>query len=334
MTRQDGLADRLDYMDIFRGFGIILMMMGHITFGSKFDFFIHAFHMPMFFVISGFFFQSKKGCTLTSFILKKSKTLLVPYIVFGLFHYIIYLLLYPDTSPTSPLIHLLFINTVGLPLAGALWFLTALFFADVLYFLIDRYITNEDAKWITIIVIAGFGNCVGNILPFTLPYAMGASMVGIGLFQMGYLLRKYENAKFMKHILNMPFYEWLILAVATVLLIFQNGYINMREETYDGVLLFWINTVLAVIIGINFSKLIYRLIHDTYICKWLCSIGRDSIVYVCLNQLVIMLIMNYISTILESWLLSRIIVLCLSLLILLILSLLFTKTKLKLLIGK
>lgn len=46
---------RMDYIDIYRAFGIILMVMGHIGFGGKFDKFIHAFHMPMFFFISGFF---------------------------------------------------------------------------------------------------------------------------------------------------------------------------------------------------------------------------------------------------------------------------------------
>ena len=39
---------RMDYIDIYRAFGIILMVMGHIGFGGKFDKFIHAFHMPMF----------------------------------------------------------------------------------------------------------------------------------------------------------------------------------------------------------------------------------------------------------------------------------------------
>ena len=50
---------RMDYIDIYRAFGIILMVMGHIGFGGKFDKFIHAFHMPMFFFISGFFYKEK-----------------------------------------------------------------------------------------------------------------------------------------------------------------------------------------------------------------------------------------------------------------------------------
>ena len=81
---------RLIYMDIFRGIGIILMVMGHIGFGNVFDYFIHAFHMPMFFFVSGFFFTSKPSdevCTL-DFMKRKCKTLLVPYFIWGIFHYI------------------------------------------------------------------------------------------------------------------------------------------------------------------------------------------------------------------------------------------------------
>ena len=33
---------RIAWMDIFRGWGIILMIMGHVEFGNHFDFFIHA----------------------------------------------------------------------------------------------------------------------------------------------------------------------------------------------------------------------------------------------------------------------------------------------------
>ncbi|TKM37626.1 hypothetical protein DVW63_06725 [Enterococcus faecium] len=45
---------RLDYIDVFRSFGIILMLMDHNGFGGEFDHFIPAFHMPMFFFVSVF----------------------------------------------------------------------------------------------------------------------------------------------------------------------------------------------------------------------------------------------------------------------------------------
>ena len=70
---KENLSVRIDYLDIFKSFGIILMIMGHIGFGRKFDFFIHAFHMPMFFWISGFLFKSrtKKELSFGKFVLKK-----------------------------------------------------------------------------------------------------------------------------------------------------------------------------------------------------------------------------------------------------------------------
>ena len=42
-------TERIDYLDIARCIGIILMIMGHVGFSKRFDHFIHAFNMPMFF---------------------------------------------------------------------------------------------------------------------------------------------------------------------------------------------------------------------------------------------------------------------------------------------
>ena len=51
---------RIDEVDILKGIGIILMITGHIEFGSVYDKWIHSFHMPMFFIISGFLFHVKE----------------------------------------------------------------------------------------------------------------------------------------------------------------------------------------------------------------------------------------------------------------------------------
>ena len=50
-------AGRLNDVDLFRAVGIVLMIMGHVGFGNMFSKWIHIFHMPMFFVISGYFFS-------------------------------------------------------------------------------------------------------------------------------------------------------------------------------------------------------------------------------------------------------------------------------------
>ena len=64
------IKQRFDEIDILKSFGIILMIMGHIGFGSIFDYWIHAFHMPMFYLISGFLYK-KSTLSFNKFVKKK-----------------------------------------------------------------------------------------------------------------------------------------------------------------------------------------------------------------------------------------------------------------------
>ena len=72
---------RIDSVDIFKAIGILLMIMGHIGFGGFFSKWIHAFHMPMFFIISGFFISSYSP----NFLNKKILGLIVPYFLLAYF---------------------------------------------------------------------------------------------------------------------------------------------------------------------------------------------------------------------------------------------------------
>lgn len=47
-----------EIFSIVKGIGIILMVIGHAS--SPFHDFIYLFHMPLFFMISGFFFNPEK----------------------------------------------------------------------------------------------------------------------------------------------------------------------------------------------------------------------------------------------------------------------------------
>ena len=56
----DITTKRIDYVDIAKGIGIVLVVMGHNDFALISPFahkFIYSFHMPMFFFMSGMFFK-------------------------------------------------------------------------------------------------------------------------------------------------------------------------------------------------------------------------------------------------------------------------------------
>lgn len=311
---------RLDYIDVFRGLGIIAMVMGHIGFGGKFDHFIHAFHMPMFFFISGFFYR-RRDYSIGEYVGKKAKSLLIPYISFGIAFYFVKIIL--SGFSINPLIRLLTINTGGLPIAGALWFLTALFYTDVFYFLLDRW----NVKWL-IIPLVLVGSFADQLLPYPLPWALSASFVGLGLYWFGEMGKKYEDK--LQKLLNMNWWQILVVGAMTTILIFVNGYINMREGRYAFIPLFWINALLSVYVGISISKMICK----TEKTKWLTSIGRNSIIYVCMNQFVIMILFKLSTYIQMPTIVSRSLILVTCLFILYWLAELFMRTKLKVFIGK
>lgn len=334
---------RIDYIDVFRALGILFMVMGHIGFGKAFDHFIHAFHMPMFFWISGWFFcsRSKEELPFGSFVLKKARTLLLPYLVFGLAHFVFRFiegLLRQESIGFEPLLHLFSDNTEKIAVCGAIWFLTALFFADIIFFLIDRYVKNSAFRAILVVGLALFGNFAGKILPFKLPLALGQGFVGVGLYYIGYLCKKYSGKKAVGAVLKLSLLPCLVLCAAAAALIFANGYINMRTGAYSFVPLFWLNAVLSIIAGFNLSRLIYKPIQNCFIGKWLTEIGRDSIVYVCMNQAVIRVFENLIFVD-EAYpsalkLALKVLILILSLAVLYLIDKLIMKTGLRVLVGK
>lgn len=312
---------RLGYVDIYKSIGIILMIMGHIGFGERFDFFIHAFHMPIFFFISGFLYKDCRSVSFKKYFVKKFRSLIIPYISFGIIHFTISVFLYGYNI--EYLKHLLFINTDGLPIAGALWFLTALFFVDIIYYLIDKFIKKDLYQFIIILFMFTCTLYIKDKFSIVLPYAIGSSMAGLILFFIGNKLKG--------KILNIKFLLLMVITVLDVYLIFNNGYVNMRTEVYSNVILFFFNSILSSIVLINYALIVEKVLKISFISKFIQSIGKNSIVYVCLNQIVILLVTKFINYYLPF---KNYFILLLSVILLGVGSYIISKTKLKFLIGK
>lgn len=278
---------RFDYVDFFRGFGIIIMLMGHVGFGELFSHMIHSFHMPMFFFISGFLFKGNKS-GIAEFGKKRALSLLLPYLSYGLLFYFIWILLIRDTSIIDPLMHLFFDNSTALPIADALWFLTALFIMNMICFIIEKVSVNY-LKYTIIILFLLLGCFETRTLPFRLPFSMGAAFVGVGLFYIGAFLGRCTDRRIIHAIQNLKIWQTILLVIPTTLLVYINGKINMRSGIYNGIPLFWINAFLCIIIILNVSKCICqsKSLVITKISNQVKWIGKNSITFVCLNQLVI-----------------------------------------------
>lgn len=318
--------NRIVYIDFFRGIGILLMVMGHMSFGGlygfgpEFDKFIHAFHMPMFFVISGYFFHMKDNYKV--FFNQKLKTLILPYVFFGFCYSSLWILSNKATN-FKPVLRLLWNNDSDLPYEGALWFLTAIFFSYVIYDLIHRLVYRKEyILFITVICVAiGHLTCFYNI---DLPWSLDAALIGVGLMYFGELIHR-------KKLLYLKWYWLIALIVVVGLGIYLNKPVNMNSGIYGNVLLFWINAIGATVVGLNLSRLLCCKFSKSIIINYFSWIGNNSIVFLCCNHLPILFVSRLL---LRFGLSNTVLATIISMMLISFICLVFINTPLILFIGK
>lgn len=147
------VADRLDYLDIAKGIGILLVLFGHNLGGfPQFTIWIYSFHMPLFFIISGWLYAYKKpSMNIRVWIKRKACSLLYPYWIFSILviAWKVFLFLLFDSVPDTRFAKIIWqtITTYGY---HAMWFLPALFVAEVMLHLIEMKSAENKSKAIAI----------------------------------------------------------------------------------------------------------------------------------------------------------------------------------------
>ncbi len=141
---------REKYIDIAKGIAAILVIVGHCEFTNETILtWIYSFHMPLFFMINGFFIKNSiKNLSFKDYTKKKVKTILVPYLILSIPLYITYILkakkynkLYIGNAIKKFLgIFLVYRDTI---LDIGMWFLVTLFISDILVYIILKSIFNS-----------------------------------------------------------------------------------------------------------------------------------------------------------------------------------------------
>lgn len=183
--------------DIAKGIGMFLVVIGHMATMKRAQPNIFSFHMPLFFIISGYFFKQTSFKKLIS---KKARSLLIPYIFTGLmialFDLIKYLKVYNKISFSYLILRLFAIFFAssnesvffGIPSIGPIWFLIALFFAEIFY----HFFSNKQ-NYTTLLVIISFlfgvwsHNHLG-IFPLSIQPALCITI----FLHIGYLCREHK----------------------------------------------------------------------------------------------------------------------------------------------
>ncbi len=266
---------RIGYIDIYRAIGIMLMVIGHTAISLTTMTYIMSFHMPMFFFISGFLFRGNRPWK--PYIIKKFRTLVVPYLSFGIIAITIVYFGKPSVFPQKLSAFLVY-STEEYPLATAMWFLAALFVSNVVYFVIDR-VNNNIIKTLVIVVLAVFGEVFTHLTNIVLPYAIGPALVGVGLMHIGRLMRPYEQ-----QLVSLKSYVVIYLAILGAALSLIEGCVSMRSGTYPNIILFWVVAVINIVVMLNVASFLDKRLKQGPIWQYLVKLGQNAIVYVMFNQ--------------------------------------------------
>lgn len=302
-------SKRIEYVDLFRGIGIILMIMGHVGFGSGFSHWVGGFHMPLFFFVSGYFF--KEGITFKFFLKKKVKTLLFPYMLFCALYYSIWLLFIRNYSYYVPLKSIFLYTTDGnIPINNALWFLVSLFIVEIGFVLLRKFLKNDTHLVICVAVIVVLGHMFARSSSIKLPWGLDASMVGMGFFLLAYMLKKYN----MRCIRSTSLYRCLLTFILGMIIIWLNPQtVSMWGGRYGNEVLFWGGALLSLVSLWNICRILsqHTMITKVPMYRLLTQIGSTSMLYVCLNQFVIVLVRTRIVRLMGDGIIPRLIILLL-----------------------
>lgn len=223
------MKERNAQIDFLKGMGIVLMVMGHVGFGKCFDAVIHAFHIPLFFIISGMLFRS------TSSIRKRALRLLPPYMIFVVINIFVCLL--------QGVVDIKwFANAILLPtdsVAGAAWFLPILFFAQAILLLEYRVLKSE--RLIGVISFALL--LVALYLPNNILFGLRTILIAQAYLMVGKMLSKHRDV-------IEPIRCWggIITLSAVAICAKFNGFANMRTGEFGRMpLLYPLTSTLIVI---------------------------------------------------------------------------------------
>jgi len=279
--------NRDEYVDFLRGLAMILVLMQHADIPHSR--WILAFHMPVFFVLSGYTASFRKQTApFWTYLKSKLQRLVVPYFLFETLNLIVWLILKSGQGvqtqlPEAVRAIVMCLNTPEYTgFYGRLWFWPCMFVAD-LYFYIIRKICRDNGAGLaaSFAIMLALSWYTSNQLNMRLPFAVDTACMATVCLLAGYGLSGVLSWLIKeKHILWDTIILAVLLCIMRISVHYGYGYCLMYNNEYGP--FGW--SVIAAFSG-SFAFIV--------IAKWLYAlfcfikIGKKCILWYGCNSLVI-----------------------------------------------
>ncbi len=267
--------NRLDWIDITKGIGIVLMVYGHTSIPASISDFIWSFHMPLFFIISGMLFNPDKADKYNKYVIRKIYTLVVPYFFFLVCDYLYRIAWGLEVSSRM--------LTDGLQI-GAYWFIQVLLVVELVNAILIKFFIKESNYalgwmcYLSSIILLSMLGYWASINKLHFPYRLEV----VGLASLHYGLGFLLSNKLKKQKINICI-SFASLGAAFVCSQFLPR-LDMNYNQFGlfipNVLLAWLGTFSIM----QISKSIEGWNNNCYIKRFFVWAGYNSIVVMGLSQ--------------------------------------------------
>jgi len=292
------MKKRINYIDLLRGFAIFLIVLYHmIGYSKNLDdtlIYLSSFHVSLFFLISGFTYNSK-DISFKEYFKHKFKRIMIPFFIFSILFLIPYYLFESMTGMSNETLEIThFIKGIIygsgvhdlLKQNTPLWFLPCLFITEILAYFIFKLKNKFGNKFYFIIflfIILGYIDYMFN--PFTLPYGINTMFSMMAFFLFGNYLKD-------SNVLNLNNKKKIILSITLIIFGITtssfNDKISYMTTSFGNYFIFLLSSF--------FSCLGYLLLFSLFDIKdkYLLLIGKSTLGILIFHKLFVVLCQRFI----------------------------------------
>lgn len=288
-------SERMYWIDQLRAMAFLCVLIGHVSTYKILGWVISSFHMPLFFMITGYTFSIDKmyETSLKDMVRKRAKSMLVPYLWLAFITLPIWVfnwkVLVNLDVELLDLIKGIFVwnNKIYETPCNPMWFVGALFIAYIYFWIAVKISKKDNVKFVAInVVYFILGYCTRNL---HLPWHVNTALIGVTFISIGYFLRKFVELHFSKEKIsqNKIAYVFIIafIFVVGIYAAIKNGAIVMVYGNYNNILLFYISSIfISLFLTVIFYHLPYM--------KFISYVGQNTLLYLALHMGIIRFVEN------------------------------------------
>lgn len=296
MTNSLIKKNRFDYVDIAKAVGMLTIMWGHIATGKSITF-VYAFHIPLFFFLSGMVFVKEKYLNFGSFVKRRIQTLIIPYFIYSFITWAIwavfsYISHAKVDSYWMPLLQTFIAQgSMGYLVHNVpLWFVSCLFLVELAYYWIAKLSDIWNVSICILLAIASY--MLVNYCSFfdftTLPWSIDVAMAALIFYSTGNLFVKHiGHEKFKEYVLRNKVLS-ILFVFALFLIVYwlgvQNGKVSMGHNHIRNPFIFYPTAYFGILAMLSFAMVLSFWLKESKLGNGVKWFGQNSFIAMAIHN--------------------------------------------------